>query len=1066
MPPKKKKAEAVDLLSQIEQELLKVTSTDLDIIEFIETIADAFDPKGGMFLSQRVMLKMIYNLPMSEEELALAYKWRNEEKTNWLPNDLVLAELNAEREAQGKEAKEAFNYLEIVMGIGMRSGKTLKDSLIRHKDGGLLYFSELFKTQKSGEAKRSFDQDFEVKTRWGWKKVHTGFTKPPERCINFRTRYGYEIGGAVTHPLLVFDASGKHVWKKMPDIKLGDYLCIERTALPETLQMPHLQYNGRQIDPVEMGYFLGLLVGDGCTSTANRISLTNNDFEILDWYKRFCESAFGLSPKTFVKAGTTAVDLVINNTDLRTWLQQFLGQETAYNKKVPVWVRSAPRSVVRAFLQGLFDTDGCVEGKDNAPRPSYTSASEQLVREVQVLLLDFGIISSRKFKESNYVRKNGKPSTSWSLYVYGEAAELFRDSVGFRLTRKQHLLDSANWREGGSGVDKIPHLHTMLKGMKKHEGNATKRHLWEGIRRQCTNTMRSATPSGITYSKLSEIQDYFSDVLGLQEELDHLKHLQDQHLFYDQIVETWDTEEPMFDLGVAEVEEYVANGVVSHNSSTVGLMVAYEFYKLFINDNPQKNLFGLPSSSLIYLTVLASSERQTLGTIFGYVKNYISDSTFFKKYIDDGDIIVKETEIVAPKKHIIIGSGHSRADTLVGRTAVMVAFDELAMFSSDDGKTSNASDVYSRVGRATATFPDYAKRVALSSAKEEKDFMQQLKDKGWDKQRMGTLIFDLSTFDFNPMRTKDDPVIAGDYARDPIAAARDYENIRPSSAYSFINPLVIDAATYEPDPLTGLNKARNPQKYAIYRPMINRTKNEVTGEVRETSALELSSVAPAAAHIVSYAHADPGVVRDSFGFAVGHAESSERGVVTVIDLVLEWVPQELGKGKRAIVDMINVEDVILEVCKARKVQRLSFDHWESAGSIQRMFRENIPTYQHMFSRGSQFEMYDALRVRLNQGLVKIPGHPVLVEELKNLQVNTSGTKVDHPKAKDTGVEGRSGTIGKDLADCIAVINWNIAQYEKVFDRSQPNSFKSEAGGMARSLGRTRASRITFGNHWR
>jgi intein/homing endonuclease len=1051
-----------DFFKKLEAELLGVASQQVDVIQFVETICDAFNPKGGLFPAQRLMLKMIYNLPMTEEELALAYKWRAEEKTNWLPNDVVLPELNAKLVAEGKEPKTQFNYLEIVMGIGMRSGKTLKNSLIRHKDKGLVYFSELFETQKAGEEKKSFPQNFEVKTRWGYKQVHRGYTKPPEKCINFRTRYGYEIGGAVTHPLLVLTSEGKQVWKKMPDIQVGDYLCIERKVIPDTLEMPSINFNGKDINPVELGYFLGLLVGDGCTSQKSKIALTNQDFSILETFKNFAEVSFGVKVHTYSKTGTSAVDLCFNSVEVRKWLEDLgLGYETAYDKKVPAWVRSAPREVIRAFLQGLYDTDGWIEGES---RVGLASASEQLIREVQILLLDFGIISSRRKKISKYVLNSGELATSWNLYTYGETTALFQRNVSFRLCRKQHVLDSSA-KVHGSGVDKIPHLHTTLKKMKKLEGNGTRRDQWEGIRRQCTNTLRSKTPSGITYQCLPKIIDYFKEVPAVANEVKHLIDLQSQNLFYDQIVESWDTEEPMYDLGVNEVEEYVANGFVSHNSSTVGLMIAYEFYRLFVDPCPQETL-GIPSSSMIYLTVLAASERQTTGTIFGYVRNYIKDSTFFKAFIDKGEIIVKETEIVAPYKNLIIGAGHSKADTLVGRTAVMVGFDELAMFSSDDGKTSNAADVYARIGRSTATFPDYGKRVALSSAKEEGDFMQKLKDEGWDKQTRGTLIFDLSTFDFNPLRSKNDPVVAADYDKDPIAAARDYENIRPSSAYAFINPLVVDAAARDIDPAgIGPARLRDPHLVTTSRAVDIFTTNSQTGETRQSVGLEITSPQIIAPHLTSRAHADAGLVRDAFAFAVGHAEPTEKGILTVIDLVLEWVPKELGKGRRAVVDYDNVSKVILEVCKARRVQRLTFDSWNSAGHIQELFREGIPTKEFSFARQTQTDIYDCLRVRLNQGLVKIPGHEALIEELKNLEVSSNRTKIDHPKSKDSNVRGR-GKISKDLADCVAVVNWEIAQLERVFDKNRIGDFNQSSGtGSTQSLGRSRASQIHWGNSW-
>ncbi|MCZ7668168.1 MAG: LAGLIDADG family homing endonuclease [Chloroflexi bacterium] len=57
----------------------------------------------------------------------------------------------------------------------------------------------------------------------------------------------------------------------------------------------------------------------------------------------------------------------------------------------------APKEIVRAFLQGLFDADGFVENRYGNVR--FSTSSPRMAREVQLLLLNFGLIAS-------YARKN------------------------------------------------------------------------------------------------------------------------------------------------------------------------------------------------------------------------------------------------------------------------------------------------------------------------------------------------------------------------------------------------------------------------------------------------------------------------------------------------------------------------------------------------------------------------------------------------------------------------------------------------------------------------------------
>lgn len=482
-------------------------------------------------------------------------------------------------------------------------------------------------------------------------------------------------------------------------------------------------------------------------------------------------------------------------------------------------------------------------------------------------------------------------------------------------------------------------------------------------------------------------------------------------------------------------------GMRSSKSSLVGLIVAYEFFKLITHANPQRFL-GVPSSSMIYITVLASTERQTQGTIYGYVKNYIEGSTYFKGLISAGRILVKENEIEFPEKNIRIAAGHSRATSIVGRSAVLVAFDELAMFSNDDGHTSNAGEVYSRVGRAAATFGSKSKRIAMSSVKCEGDYMEELVRDTWDKQiSQKALVFDLTTFDINPIMTMDNPIIASDYEKDIVTAQRDYENIRPGAISGFLNPMVVDAATMEvvKDPSTGIEslQKRDPMKYCVYRPFEMERINPITGDMKIMSAIELALVQPIDFQYESYIHLDPGFVNDSYGLVCGHGELTPDGIATVIDIVLEWVPKQLGKGQVAKVDVPNVEDAVIQLAAKRNVSRVTFDHFQNESSIQNLWQKGIDARTQHFGAGIQKKIYDLLRLRMNAGLVRIPAHPSLMEELKNLVV-TAGERVDHPKSKDSTIPGK-GKISKDLADCLAMVNYIIAMQEKSFIRGDENN---------------------------
>jgi intein/homing endonuclease len=108
------------------------------------------------------------------------------------------------------------------------------------------------------------------------------------------------------------------------------------------------------------------------------------------------------------------------------------GQCRAYGKQMPLCVRQAPEPIVRAFLQGLFDTDGRVDAASGSV--GLSSVSEVLVDQVQVMLTNFGVISRRHFKDVGTLG-------AWHLTISSADVDVFRERVGFRLKQKADRLE-------------------------------------------------------------------------------------------------------------------------------------------------------------------------------------------------------------------------------------------------------------------------------------------------------------------------------------------------------------------------------------------------------------------------------------------------------------------------------------------------------------------------------------------------------------------------------------------------------------------------------------------------
>jgi stage V sporulation protein R len=101
-------------------------------------------------------------------------------------------------------------------------------------------------------------------------------------------------------------------------------------------------------------------------------------------------------------------------------------EDKARNKKIPSLILRSPKSVVSAFLRGYFDADAYA----GAEGIRLSSASEDLIRMVQIILLNYGILSRQRKHLHDIIQ----------LEIAGASASCFLDDIGFSLTRKQQAL--------------------------------------------------------------------------------------------------------------------------------------------------------------------------------------------------------------------------------------------------------------------------------------------------------------------------------------------------------------------------------------------------------------------------------------------------------------------------------------------------------------------------------------------------------------------------------------------------------------------------------------------------
>jgi stage V sporulation protein R len=197
----------------------------------------------------------------------------------------------------------------------------------------------------------------------------------------------------------------------------------------------------------DLGAFLGYLVGDGHISRVKRhLGLTTGDVEQAERFASLAHSLFDLPASIREDEGRLRV--LVHAESLSDFLTESLGLTSgpsAREKRVPRCVLRSPEPVVRQFLRAYFDCDGHA-GKQGVV---LVSASRELVREVALLLANYGILS----------RVRSRKDETFALYVTGTSAARFLEKVGFNLARKERALteyvNERRWFEAETWDDAI-----------------------------------------------------------------------------------------------------------------------------------------------------------------------------------------------------------------------------------------------------------------------------------------------------------------------------------------------------------------------------------------------------------------------------------------------------------------------------------------------------------------------------------------------------------------------------------------------------------------------------------
>ncbi|WP_370040280.1 intein-containing DNA gyrase subunit A [Micromonospora sp. M71_S20] len=417
------------------------------------------------------------------------------------------------------------------------------DARIRTADGSVRIGEIVSSAAPSSET----DIDLKVRDRNGdLVRASKFFHSGEHPTLKLRTREGYELTGTHNHPVLcLVDVAGVPtlLWKLLAEISPGDRVVLQRTV-PDEIGYPMLEH-------VEAAVLAGAFVSEGWVSEG-RAGFNNVDREFFVRVLAAYDLAVG-GPR-YVSQRTIASGSLLHELDVqdlsalrKSLLGELVGARSAA-KFVPEFVWQGPAAVKRAFLQALFEGDGSSSLLPrNTIQISYSTRSERLAREVQQLLLEFGVVS----RQCRY--DNGEIKV---VVTNRRDARIFAAHVGF-LGRKQAKLESE--------LASVPATSTALSGdhvplvgdfIREHGATRWTERDW--LRRHNVDRIE----------RWERDRDEIAARITETEVLDVVEPLVDGRFYYAEVASVVDAGvQPVYSIRVdTDDHSFVSDGFVSHNT--------------------------------------------------------------------------------------------------------------------------------------------------------------------------------------------------------------------------------------------------------------------------------------------------------------------------------------------------------------------------------------------------------------------------------------------------------------------------------------------------------------------
>jgi intein/homing endonuclease len=488
----------------------------------------------------------------------------------------------------------------VVLVAGKRgSGKCLhEDTLITLSNGMQIPIKDL---ENNKEKILSLNDNLKIEES----EKTDFFSRETTKLLKLKLRSGKEIKLTPEHPLLTIKG-----WQEAQNLRIGNKIATPRI---------NNNFGTKKLEEHEIK-LLAYLITEG--HTKNVVLFSNTDEKIVEDFKRSLlkfddslklkkekEGCYRISCPTWknkiIESQEERDELGrftkhSKNIYKKRSIRELIEREEMHNllatqKYLSNNLMQLNKKDLSLFLNRMFSCDGSIYKTNKYWSISYSSSSKKMIKQIQHILLRYGILSKLRSKK---IKTNNKLFDSFELVINSENTLKFIEEIGFFGTKaeKQKIAyKEIKEKIRNPNVDTIP----------KEIWEFYKPSNWSELGRKFGYKYPKAFRERLNYAPSRQTLLQIAEI----EQNNPLLTIAQSDIFWDEILsmEILEGQFKVYDICVPTNHNFVANDIIVHNSYTLGVL-AEELANL--PQEVSKNIASIIFDTMgIYWTIKYKNEK-------------------------------------------------------------------------------------------------------------------------------------------------------------------------------------------------------------------------------------------------------------------------------------------------------------------------------------------------------------------------------------------------------------------------------------------------------------------------